>query len=126
MLIEIQMRKPGSGDASSKGDILPGGDEHVLRLERLRPHHRLPGKTVQILRLCDDTKLVCCEYGPGPDVGFQPFSDVDALLVLPGVQVPLQSARIFKFAEHFVIISFHRHQHNLYQYHQHHQQHQHH
>ena len=34
---------PGCGNSSSKGDILPGGDENVFWLERFCSYHCLPG-----------------------------------------------------------------------------------
>ena len=58
---------PGNGDASGEGDVLPGGDDDVLRLEGLGADHRLP------------------------DVPLGSFADLDSELVLPGVQVSLQS-----------------------------------
>ena len=101
---------PGCGNSSSKGDILPSGDENVFWLERFCSYHCLPGIRECLIRCWwnvrkfqspsynpsktkefPSQRKICWKLKTQPNICFQPLSDLNAFFILSRVQVTLQS-----------------------------------
>ena len=104
---------PGCGNSSSKGDILPSGDENVFWLERFCSYHCLPANRKCLIKCwwkynrrekvskstlrsqhyqensVPEKKILKAQHQP--DICFQPLSDLNAFFILSRVQVTLQS-----------------------------------